>query len=201
VRVHPAGHLIRANPIAGRCARAAIRLPQPNSPGRRPPKTRPNRIGTPFDMAAPEEGSPPPVTSRERRLPVRGRAPECVVWISMASGQQPTKPNGAGPLAINGAGFKDPTHTARRVAKTADGRVSMGTVPKAPSVATARWQYRSAEVNQLAVRIRNSFDREQGRIRVRSINISRGLTSSPTASRPVEALPLTRGSATKAITQ
>jgi len=42
--------------------------------------------------------------------------------ISMANGQQPTKPDGAGPLEANGADFQTPTNTTRRVARTADGR-------------------------------------------------------------------------------
>jgi hypothetical protein len=36
---------------------------------------------------------------------------------SMASGQQPTNPSGAGPLAINGTDFGHPTKPNRRVSR------------------------------------------------------------------------------------
>jgi hypothetical protein len=80
------------NPIGGSFQRPSVCHNRILQDGVRQ-NVEPNRIVPHFDMAAPEGGYPPPVTSHERRLPVRGRAPKCVER-SIANGQQSTEPHG-----------------------------------------------------------------------------------------------------------
>ena len=78
-------------------AGGAIQLPQLSSPRWGPPKSATERLvkALPdFSMPTSRGGYPLPVTSSERRLPVYGRAPECVV-IVVASGQLSTDSVGA----------------------------------------------------------------------------------------------------------
>lgn len=77
------------------------------------------------------------VTSNQRRLPARGRAPECV-GISMANGQQPTDILRRETAPIGGIGFGRPLRAHQRVGRTngqrrrADGTVVKG-VPRRDS--------------------------------------------------------------------
>ena len=115
---HPAGHLA-ANRIAG-LAPTAIRLPQSNSPERRPPKrAEPNQPH--FNMVVPDGGYPSPVTSSERRLPVHERTPECVGGID---GQRPTthKPQQCGTVDNQRSRLRAPRSSLPKGQTTADGR-------------------------------------------------------------------------------